>query len=107
MATRKKKATKATAKKREIAYAESDVFQRVYANNVGTALTQWDFCLYFGRIKDATETVLAIENDVAIYMTPEHAFALHGSLGSMLERYEQQFGKIRKGEPSSERELPS
>ena len=97
MATKKKKPAKANSRgPRKANYSNTNEFKTFYCNNVSTSVSPWDIRMTFGRVQDATQSLLSVENDFEVYMSPEHALAFHESLGKMLQRHESQFGAIRR-----------
>jgi hypothetical protein len=73
-------------------------FSTIYSNNAGVNVTYFDIKITFGELSrfDPEKQAAVITDIVEVYMSPEHARALHGVLGKNLENYEREFGPIRK-----------
>ena len=77
----------------------------VYTNTAHIDVTYFDFKISFGQFVnyDAETETAAVSDSVVVWMSPEHAKALHVILGKNLEIFERDYGPIRKAPaPSSE-----
>ncbi len=90
MATLKKAA--AVKQKIEISRREPGLF--VYANQVGIAISPWDFKFQFGLITEASESILKAQEQVCVYMSPQHAKAFLELAMRQVSLYEEKFGPI-------------
>lgn len=81
-------------KKSEQLREKSPEFISVYANNVGIAMSNWDFITTFGRtIEREGEPV--IQERVEVIMSKELAKVLALLMANNLQDYEEQFGEIK------------
>ena len=85
--------TPVAAEAHELDSVRADNFIKVYANSAQIETSVWDFKIIFGEIAKVGSK-LAIEQSVAVSMSPQHVKALLGVLGSNLREYEKRFGKI-------------
>ena len=66
-------------------------------------VTPWDIQLIFGRILSLDEMKMLIENELAVYVSPQTAKSLLKVLTGVAQQYEDKIGEIKYGE----REDPS
>jgi hypothetical protein len=90
MVTRKK----AGASKKKIEISRREPRMVVYANQVGIAISPWDFGFQFGLITEASETTLKAQEQVCVYMSPQHVKAFVELATRQLSLYEEKFGPI-------------
>ncbi|MBV9669518.1 MAG: DUF3467 domain-containing protein [Acidobacteriales bacterium] len=74
---------------------QTEDYRERYANSVQVRVSVWDFCIYFGLLKQQTETTVEVENHAAIYLSPQQAKALYKILEQNVINYEQAFGEIK------------
>lgn len=73
----------------------SDSFVKIYANNVGVGITNWDMTLTFGEIMGKNEKGLpVIEQKVKVNMTREFMKAFSNLLIANIKVYEEKYGEI-------------
>ena len=70
-------------------------YRENYANSVQIRLNLWDFLLMFGRVSQATQDEVQIQNFQGIYLSPQQAKALANVLNQNLQQYESAFGEIK------------
>jgi len=85
---------KTTAPKRKVEILRRDPRLAVYANQVGIAVSPWDFVFQFGQIIEADERKLKAQEQVCVYMSPQHAKAFVMLATRQLKVYEEKFGSI-------------
>jgi hypothetical protein len=73
----------------------SQNYREEYANSVQVRVSVWDFCIYFGKLKQQTEEIVEVENQSAVYLSPQQAKALYKILEQNVINYEQAFGEIK------------
>jgi Protein of unknown function (DUF3467) len=79
----------------EIRLTKTDDYKERYANSVQVRVSVWDFCIYFGTLKNQTEDAVEVENQTAIYLSPQQAKALYRILEQNVLNYEAAFGEIK------------
>jgi flagellar protein FlaG len=77
-----------------IQVTQTSDYCETYANSVQVRVSVWDFLLVFGKVHQDTPEEVAIENNLAVYLSPQQAKALWNVLGQNLAQYEQTFGKL-------------
>jgi len=70
-------------------------YRENYANSVQVRLSLWDFFLSFGRVAQAAQDAVTIQNFQGIYVSPQQAKALLNVLQQNVSQYESAFGEIR------------
>jgi Protein of unknown function (DUF3467) len=78
----------------EIRLTQSDDYRERYANSVQVRASVWDFCIYFGTVKQTSENSVEVQNHEAIFLSPQQAKALYRLLEQNVQGYEQTFGEI-------------
>ena len=79
----------------DIRITQTEDYKERYANSVQVRVSVWDFCIYFGLLKQQTETAVQVENHAAVYLSPQQAKALYKILEQNVVNYEQAFGEIK------------
>lgn len=79
---------------RSINQIERTPLPAIYANNISLSVTQWDFRFVYGRIVHSDDKNVDIENEIMVYMSPQHAKAMSNILVENLKKYEETFGTI-------------
>ncbi|MEO8726294.1 MAG: DUF3467 domain-containing protein [Acidobacteriaceae bacterium] len=74
---------------------QTEDYRERYANSVQVRVSVWDFCIYFGLLKQQTEHNVEVENHAAIYLSPQQSKALYKILEQNVVNYEQAFGEIK------------
>lgn len=73
-------------------------FASHYVNHTGIQTTPWDISLFLGRIVDAAEGKIVVDQFAQLSMSPQHAQAVLDLVGKALQHYENTYGPIpRKG----------
>lgn len=85
---------KAPAPKKSIEISRRDPRLVVYANQVGISVSPWDFMFQFGLITETSETVLKAQEQVCVYMSPQHAKVFLDLASRQVTVYEEKFGPI-------------
>ncbi len=82
--------------------SRSEKFTSVYSNSTILEVTPWDFRFIFGvLIKAPIGSAAKIENLTEVVMSPQHAKALLGVLGTNIQEYEKRVGEIKLPQPES------
>jgi len=66
----------------------------VYANSIGIRVTPWDFAFQLGTISEATKERMKVQENLCVYMSPQHTKAFSKVLTKQIELYEREFGAI-------------
>ncbi len=74
---------------------QSEDYKERYANSVQVRVSVWDFCIYFGLLRQQNEQAVEVENHAAVYLSPQQAKALYKILEQNVINYEQTFGEIK------------
>ncbi|GAC1659678.1 MAG: hypothetical protein NVS9B15_22740 [Acidobacteriaceae bacterium] len=74
---------------------QTEDYRERYANSVQVRVSVWDFCIYFGLLKQQTESAVEVENHASINLSPQQAKALYKILEQNVVNYEQAFGEIK------------
>ena len=80
---------------REVESHQRDTFLSLYSNNISVPTTPFDIQLIFGEILSVDEHKLAIENFLAVNLSPQTAKSLLNVISGQIDAYEQQYGEIR------------
>jgi hypothetical protein len=83
---------------RETEYRQAEDFDSRYANSVQLKVTSWDIQFIFGKIVSLDETKMVIENELAVYISPQTAKSLLKVLTGVVQQYEDKIGEIKYGE---------
>lgn len=73
---------------------EEEEPKTTYANHMGLRVSNWDFCLTFGKITDITDDELFVKPDVRIYVSPQQAKSMARVLSKNVRDYERNIGVI-------------
>lgn len=68
--------------------------QTLYSNCVRIDRSQWDLRFRFGQIQHVTKEEMAVQEQVYVYMSPQHAKAFAALLNRVLEGWEKDNGVI-------------
>jgi Protein of unknown function (DUF3467) len=83
---------------RETEYRQAADFDSHYANSVQLKVTPWDIQCIFGKILSLDEMKMVIENELAVYISPQTAKSLLKVLAGVVQQYEEKIGEIQYGE---------
>jgi hypothetical protein len=92
---------------REVEAHQRDTFLSLYSNNISVRTTPFDMQLIFGEILSVDEHKLAIENFLAVNLSPQTAKSLLNVISGQIDAYEQQYGEIRYNPIQPHTEEPS
>ena len=85
---------KATAPKRKIEISRRDPALLIYSNQVGISISPWDFRFQFALMTEASESILKAQEQVCVYMSPQHAKVFLELAVRQVSLYEEKFGPI-------------
>ncbi len=79
---------------RKVEFSPKDGRPVYYANGVGVRITPWDFAFQLGTISAADEKGIKIQENLCVYMSPQHTKAFLALLINQIKLYEEKFGVI-------------
>jgi len=82
-------------------------FQELYANHVRVNLTPYDMAIVFGRIVEREGAVSAVDEQIAVRLSPQTFKAVTISLHKILAAYEAQFGVVSSSIKNADEMLES
>jgi len=74
----------------------------IYSNQTGITITRWDFLFRFGKIIEAAEKKVKVEEILHVYMSPQHAKAFLALVGRQVKLYEEKYGVILEPKQATE-----
>jgi len=93
-------AQRESSKSRETVRRRSDSYIEIYTNSVDLKVSVFDFEFILGKVLEASETKLEIEEKASMSMSPQHAKELLRILSDNIRNYESKFGPIVSNIPS-------
>jgi hypothetical protein len=66
----------------------------LYANHAQITITPWDFGFQFGQVIEASEERLKAQEEICIYMSPQHAKVFLSLVDRLVKVYEEKYGTI-------------
>ncbi len=85
---------KAAQKVRKINTVRKDPRPVVYANNTSITITPWDFAIQFGQVLESTPEKVKVQEEICIYISPQHAKVFSHLIERLIKAYEEKYGPI-------------
>lgn len=73
---------------------KSPLFRTIYSNTTRLAYTPWDIHISFSQMSDVSQSGKAIDDEVCVIMSPQHAKVLVAMWQDTIRQYESKFGEV-------------
>lgn len=73
---------------------KSPHFRTIYSNTTRLAYTPWDIHISFSQMSDVSQSGKAIDDEVCVIMSPQHAKVLVAMWQDTIRQYEDKFGEV-------------